>query len=338
MLSSTLRTLRRSRSLTLDQLAEKSGVNRGTIHRIETDEVSPRIDTLEAICRALGVQVGTLFHSDPGAGEAGRPDLPCRAGAPGGAQDPPGIRQGLMEWFEHLEAIIHESMDLLAVLDMEGYILYESWSTIKMLGTPRGHRACRPWWDWVHGEDRERVMAHFRAVCRSRTQPPALDYRVKHRNGGWRWVRSVFSNQLNHPMIRGILVNSIDITQPKELELRLEDSEKRLQAVVQAIPDVYFRLNLEGLVLDCQFHGLKSPLQDWNPLGRHFLEAPLPQPVLEALDRSVRTAVATRQTQVLDYTLPVDHREHHREARIAPSGGDEVVIFVRDYPSRRSPA
>lgn len=240
--------------MTLDQLADKSGVNRGTIHRIETDEVSPRIDTLEAICRALGVKVEELFRNeldrqDPVPDEVAQsgsfpgPAEPDPERKPGEPRDLGGIRQGLLEWAEHLEAILHESQDMLAVLDPEGYILFESWFTVKTLGTSRGLRSARSWWEWAHEEDRQRVVELFREVCKPRTPPMFLEYRMRYKNGNWHWIRSVFSNQLQHPMIRGVLVNSIDITPDKELEFRLVEREQRLRSILQSVPDRYLRLD-----------------------------------------------------------------------------------------------
>jgi two-component system cell cycle sensor histidine kinase/response regulator CckA len=64
MIGSRLRQLRSLRGLTLDQVAERSGVNRGTIHRIESDQVSPRVDTLQLIGRALDLDLQTFFGTD----------------------------------------------------------------------------------------------------------------------------------------------------------------------------------------------------------------------------------------------------------------------------------
>ena len=65
---SHLRKLRRKSNLTLDQLAASSGVDRGTISRIELGHVSPRIDTISFLCEAMGTSLSHFF---------GAPDLPA---------------------------------------------------------------------------------------------------------------------------------------------------------------------------------------------------------------------------------------------------------------------
>ena len=60
-LGARLRTLRAARGLTLRQLETASGVERGTINRIEHNVTSPRLDSLQALAAALKVTLSELF-------------------------------------------------------------------------------------------------------------------------------------------------------------------------------------------------------------------------------------------------------------------------------------
>jgi transcriptional regulator with XRE-family HTH domain len=64
-----IRALRNKRALTLDQLAEASGVSRAMISRIERAEASPTAALLARLCSALGVSLSVFF-----AEEGGTPD------------------------------------------------------------------------------------------------------------------------------------------------------------------------------------------------------------------------------------------------------------------------
>jgi len=59
-----LRAVRAMRALTQQELAERAGVSRVTIARIETGERLPRFDTLSAIGRALAVPLTDLLADD----------------------------------------------------------------------------------------------------------------------------------------------------------------------------------------------------------------------------------------------------------------------------------
>ena len=56
-----LRASRQAQGLTLEQLANASGLTKGFISRIERDETMPSVPTLVQLCQALSLPIGTLF-------------------------------------------------------------------------------------------------------------------------------------------------------------------------------------------------------------------------------------------------------------------------------------
>jgi transcriptional regulator with XRE-family HTH domain len=63
-----LRTLRRERGLTIEQVASATGLTKGFISQLERDTTTPSLSSLARICDALGVRMGDVFH-------AGSPEL-----------------------------------------------------------------------------------------------------------------------------------------------------------------------------------------------------------------------------------------------------------------------
>lgn len=57
-----LRNHRRRQHMTIDQLAEASGLTKGFISRVERDQTSPSVATLVSLCSVLRVDVGDLFQ------------------------------------------------------------------------------------------------------------------------------------------------------------------------------------------------------------------------------------------------------------------------------------
>ena len=57
-----LRATRRAQALTIDQVAEASGLTKGFLSRVERDETSPSVATLVTICQVLSLPVGALFE------------------------------------------------------------------------------------------------------------------------------------------------------------------------------------------------------------------------------------------------------------------------------------
>lgn len=60
-----LRLLRQASDLTQEQLADLAGLDRNYIGKLEREENSPTVDTLEAIALALQVDVGWLIRREP---------------------------------------------------------------------------------------------------------------------------------------------------------------------------------------------------------------------------------------------------------------------------------
>ena len=62
-----LRMARKAANFTQEQLAKALGVNRATVSKYETGEISPSVDQLIKICNILDVSFEELIGEDPGA-------------------------------------------------------------------------------------------------------------------------------------------------------------------------------------------------------------------------------------------------------------------------------
>jgi len=60
-----IRSLRRERALTIEQLAVAAGLTKGFISQLERDRTAPSLSSIGRICDALGVRLGTIFDSEP---------------------------------------------------------------------------------------------------------------------------------------------------------------------------------------------------------------------------------------------------------------------------------
>lgn len=59
----TLKNIRKCNNISQNKLAVLSGINRGYLYKLETDQISPSVNTLEKICRVIGVKLSELFRS-----------------------------------------------------------------------------------------------------------------------------------------------------------------------------------------------------------------------------------------------------------------------------------
>ena len=60
-LAMRLKALREQRGMTQEQLAERAGISRGYLARLETARQDPRLSTLERLAKALRVNIDRLL-------------------------------------------------------------------------------------------------------------------------------------------------------------------------------------------------------------------------------------------------------------------------------------
>lgn len=60
-----IRSIRILRGLTQESLAERANLSRSSIVNFETGKRAPRVDDLESIAKALGVEVSIFFQENP---------------------------------------------------------------------------------------------------------------------------------------------------------------------------------------------------------------------------------------------------------------------------------
>jgi PAS domain S-box-containing protein len=153
---------------------------------------------------------------------------------------------------------------------------------------------------------------------------------------GWPLAAIEYDVSLSHePELLEEVLAAVRLTLEKEQALqavRLGDARSR--ALLSVLPDAMIRTNREGAYLEVEGNrsALVRPADDLIGLTiRDTLPPDLVERVLAAIDRTL----ATGELQALEYDLEVDGEARSFEARMIPSGPDEVVSVVRDFTSER---
>jgi PAS domain S-box-containing protein len=134
--------------------------------------------------------------------------------------------------------------------------------------------------------------------------------------------------------IIGIIGSTLDITQEVEMRNALRHSEGMQKALLEALPDLMFRMNVDGVFLDYKASksmNLYTPPESF--LGRNIRDV-LPEAIAEQSIHWLRRAILTGEMQIHEYDLDVDGNTKSFEARIVVSGPDEIISIVRDVTER----
>jgi PAS domain S-box-containing protein len=135
----------------------------------------------------------------------------------------------LQESEEHYRAMIENEVDIVTILDENANVIFESPALKRILGYSPEELVGRSVFDFIHPADIARVKEAFAEVLPTREPSAPLEFRFRHAQAGYRVVESIARNLLSNPAVRGIIVNSRDITQRREAEVALRRRDAALK-------------------------------------------------------------------------------------------------------------
>jgi two-component system NtrC family sensor kinase len=168
----------------------------------------------------------------------------------GGIQDLTGRRlaeEELERKEELFRSLIENASDAMAILNGDGTVRYQSPSYLQVLGYVPEEETSRSMFDNVHPDDIAWVSEDLARLLQDPSYTSHFELRVRIRDGSWRIIEGVARNLLHHPAIEGIVVNFRDVTQPKQAEKELQESEQRFRALFEASADGILIADLETL-------------------------------------------------------------------------------------------
>lgn len=126
----------------------------------------------------------------------------------------------------YFRTIIENVSDLITVIDVAGVINYVSPSVVRALGSSSEELTNRAYTELVHSEDMAEAGAVFMRQLTTPEAVGALDARIRHGDGNWRWYSIVVTNRLVDGKVASVIVNARDITERRQLLSQLEQANR----------------------------------------------------------------------------------------------------------------
>ncbi len=127
-----------------------------------------------------------------------------------------------------------------------------------------------------------------------------------------------------------------DISDRKQAEFALKQSEATSKAVLAAIPDLMFRVGADG-----DHRGYVTPNRGFGVLSQE-IDSPgrsmpdrLPAVLADRQLHYLQKALQTGELQVYEQQVQVGDRLQDEEVRVVKSGDDEVLFMTRDISDRK---
>ncbi|MGD8727891.1 MAG: histidine kinase [Gemmatimonadales bacterium] len=126
-----------------------------------------------------------------------------------------------------------------------------------------------------------------------------------------------------------------NITERKRSEEARRESEGRYRVMLEAIPDLMFRLSSTGVYRDLHIpEGAEDLVAPGTRRGASLYDTLPTEVASEAIGR-IKDTLKSGKLQTYEYALQLPVGEHVFESRLVPSGPDEVLTIVRDITERK---
>jgi len=223
---------------------------------------------------------------------------------------------------ERFRALVQNASDMIAVVDLDGQVLYQSPSIERILGYPAESLVNRPILEIVHPDDVEASIAFFLEAVKTRGVTAPVSWRVRHQDGGWRHVETIYKNLADDPNVGGVLLTTRDVTHRKELEDQLAH---------RAFHDSLTGLPNRSLFTDRVEHALARQARGPGQVAVLFLDIDDFKTVNDSLGHAAGDVLLVEVAKRLDECL----RGGDTAARL---GGDEFAILLEDVSELREAA
>jgi PAS domain S-box-containing protein len=178
-----------------------------------------------------------------------------------------------------LHAWMENVADIITILDKDGTILYQSPAIQRILGWEPQERIGQNvfYMDLlVHPEDRQKKQHFFIEVFQSSGETIISIFRMRHKDGSYRFIEASGRNLLGDPDIGSLIATYRDVTEREELEMR-KDEFIGMASHELKTPVTSLKVFAQVLKMELEAHGIRETAQDLVEMERQ----------IEVLDRLI---------------------------------------------------
>lgn len=249
------------------------------------------------------------------------------------------MERKLAESEERFRSILQNLSDSIWIMDRDSTVLYESPSSVQMLGYPEGWLVGRRGIELIHPEDVPQVAHDLGELVIKENLNTPTRFRVRKANGEWIYLEAVGNNMLDHASVRGLILTARNVTERILQDKALRESEEKFKNIFNNSSDAIIISDLNQDIIEVnrvvsklsgysrnELIGMKTNQLASNNvkdmitkrLSRLKEGNFLPPVELDFIDRFGNTVPAEMTSQLIDY-----------------EGGKAVLTLIRDITERK---
>ena len=212
-------------------------------------------------------------------------------------------------------SLVQNSTDVVMVVDADSTIRYMSPSVERVLGHSATELEGTKLTELIHTDDKAQVLQFLTSGGREGDGHPALtEWRMRHRDDFWLHVETLRTNLLHDENVKGIVLNTRDVSERKAFEEQLAH---------QAFHDSVTGLANRALFKDRVEHALERQGRDGEPVSVLFMDLD----DFKTINDSLGHAAGDRVLGEVGERVKTSLRQADTAARL---GGDEFAILLED--------
>ncbi|MEE4280226.1 MAG: EAL domain-containing protein [Halieaceae bacterium] len=193
------------------------------------------------------------------------------------------------------------------------------------------------WEDLLHPEQRAQVLDELAEFVDGTDKVWDKEFQLRHKTGDYVWIHTRATpvrDEVSGRVLRllGVHMN-VDLEKRERLEV--ERQRATMDALFGALPDLFFLVDEDGVILDLHAnHDVEFHHRPEELIGEP-MQRILPDDVGVQFVSAIAEAKLSGQLVILEYALPMLGGTRHYESRITRTTGEQFAIVVRDISRRR---
>ena len=212
-------------------------------------------------------------------------------------------------------SLVTNSSDVVMVVDADSTMQYISPSVERVLAYDVEELEGSKLTTLIHPEDKTQFLQFLSSGERDGDSHPGLtELRIRHKNDSWLHVETLRTNLLHDPNVKGVVLNTRDISERKAFEEQLQH---------QAFHDSVTNLANRALFKDRVQHAIERQSRDDRPISVLFMDLD----DFKTINDSLGHAAGDHMLAEVGERLKTCLRSADTAARL---GGDEFAILLED--------